>query len=97
MDHFGTIYIDAITNTCIYIVIGIWFITLLNSGCTCSDFVNKNGYGNCRKDYKDGPICYVNLPSQCKDLVDSSKDPSKQYSWEACKNVGFGKFQDPAK
>ena len=66
-------------------------------GCTCSDFVNKNGYGLCRKDYKDGPICYVNLPSQCKDLVNSSKDPSKKYSWEACKNLGFGAFQDPAK
>ena len=63
------------------------------SGCNCSSFTtescDKKGcktYGNCigRK-----PICYVNEPSNCPDLKDSSKHPGKRYSSKACRNIKF--------
>ena len=54
--------------------------------CSCSSFVNPNGYGKCLKDYKlKGPICYVNDPSNCNDLSGSSESNDYPYSWEACK------------
>ena len=60
---------------------------LSTPGCSCSNFVNKYGYGRCLKNsrrfgYK--PTCYVNLPSDCKDLNDSTTDPDKKSSAQAC-------------
>ena len=55
--------------------------------CSCSEYVNANGFGNCTKVYGKGPICYVNKPSNCQDLQRSTTDPDKQYSWEACEKT----------
>ena len=52
--------------------------------CSCNDHVGKNWYGRCRKVYKKGPVCYVNQPSTCKDLVHSTTEKGEQYSWDAC-------------
>merc|ERR1712018_563901 len=52
-------------------------------GCSCSDYVTSSGYGNCKKKFKIGPICYVNEPSTCTDLVES-QSTGKRYSWDAC-------------
>ena len=56
--------------------------------CSCIDYINKQGYGNCAKvnRFKFGgkPACYVNLPSTCSDIKDSSTDPGKKWSAEAC-------------
>ena len=49
--------------------------------CTCSDFIDTNGFGKCKKSYKKGPICYVRQPSSCSDKISIS---NTQYSWEAC-------------
>ena len=51
--------------------------------CSCSNYVTSSGYGNCKKVFKTGPICYVNEPSSCSDLK-KSKSTGKYYSWEAC-------------
>merc|ERR1712012_555812 len=56
---------------------------LPEGGCSCSDYIAKNGFGNCQKKYKNGQICYVNEPSNCKDLV-KSKSTGKRFSWKAC-------------
>jgi len=61
-------------------------------GCSCSDFVNKNGYGNCKKQDSDfgGLVsCYVNLPSTCTDLVQSGSNPGKYLSAGACKTAPY--------
>ena len=96
MYHNESVYIDDIINAYIHCYWNLVNILLI-AECTCSEYVSSSGYGNCRKDHKGGPICYVNLPSECNDLVGSSKYPDRKYSWEACKNVGFGAFQIPAK
>lgn len=57
--------------------------------CSCNEYVSDLGYGRCEKDFKEGPVCYVNQLSTCKDLVSSSNDPGKQYSWEACSSKKF--------
>ena len=47
------------------------------------------GYGRCEKDFGKGPVCYVDETSTCTDLVGSSNEPGKQYSWEACSSREF--------
>ena len=47
-------------------------------------------WGNCTGIYQSGPICYVNEPSNCSDLV-FSKSILRHYSWEACANPAKGK------
>ena len=59
----------------------------LFTDCTCTNFINKYGYGNCAK--RDGKFsekytCYVYQPSKCRDLVRSETDPEKQVSAKAC-------------
>ena len=49
--------------------------------------MNHAGYGQCKR--KDGAVndkhvCYVNQPSNCKDLYASITDPGKKVSAEAC-------------
>ena len=69
------------------------FIIITISGCTCMDYINKNGYGNCKKQSTNlgGKFtCYVNQPSSCTDRKDSGTDPGKQYSAEACKEQNQG-------
>ena len=56
-------------------------------GCNCKDFVNPNGYGNCNKKYKKGPICYVNQPTSCSDIKPSKSNAGERLSWEACKGT----------
>ena len=58
--------------------------------CSCSDFVTKDGYGNCTKTTKNepekGPFCYVNIPTTCSDVIDADSQAPTGYSWEACNN-----------
>ena len=58
--------------------------TLNPAGCSCSGYISSSGFGNCKKVYKIGTICYVKEPSTCSDLR-KSKSTGKSYSWEACK------------
>ena len=56
-------------------------------GCSCSPNMDNNGYGRCRR--KDSNMgnrytCYVNQPSNCPDLVDSTTYTGQQFSAEAC-------------
>ena len=65
--------------------------TVTVGDCSCSNYVTKTGYGNCEKDLRrKGVICYVNEPSTCNDLRESSRYDHRRYSWEACRN-GFDK------
>jgi hypothetical protein len=57
--------------------------------CTCIDYVNKNGVGNCTQNWRenrfDGEnVCYVALPSSCGDLKNSRTDAGKFLSAVAC-------------
>merc|ERR1719469_864885 len=66
-------------------------------GCTCTDFINPNGYGQCRKadsDFGGSFTCYVALPSSCKDLVRSGSHPSKYLSSEACDEQTYTQQQN---
>ena len=56
--------------------------------CTCKSLI-VNGKGNCQE--KPDPathggnlFCYVELPSNCKDLIDSSAQPGEKSSSQAC-------------
>ena len=63
------------------------YMLLFIVACTCSDFVNPNGYGECKKqdsDFGNSVTCYVNLPSECTDLIESGTNPGKFLSAEAC-------------
>merc|ERR1711892_179229 len=51
--------------------------------CTCSNGVDENGYGKCEKSYKEKELCYVNDPSSCSDLKESSFG---KWSFVACGN-----------
>ena len=67
-------------------------------GCTCTDYVDRKGFGNCqRKSMSKGQYpfagkvsCYVNLPSSCPDLISSRVNdreyPDKKISAEACRD-----------
>ena len=57
--------------------------------CECTDFVNDAGFGNCTGFSKfsfHGSLiaCFVQLPSSCKDLINSTAYPGKQISVQAC-------------
>jgi len=71
----------------IFIFLGIIIsVDLCASDCSCSDYLTKEGYGQClRGSGKLGGelFCYVNEPSNCGDLVKSGN--GKLYSAEACK------------
>ena len=57
---------------------------LVLGDCSCSEYVNEDGYGNCQSvAYK--PFCYVNQPSTCKDIKKSST-LGLQFSYAACEN-----------
>lgn len=69
--------------------------TTILQGCSCSDFVNKNGFGRCSKEDSDfGGLlsCYVNLPTTCTDLVGSGSNPGKYLSANACKIGGLSQL-----
>jgi len=57
-------------------------------GCSCTDYVNKNGFGQCKKSHPkqfyNEVSCYVNLPTTCTDIIQSSTDRGKWLSHEAC-------------
>ena len=63
-------------------------ITFIKASCTCKDLINIGGFGNCKgsKDWNRGNkfTCYVNQPSTCTDLVDSSTNPGEKSSTEPC-------------
>ena len=55
------------------------------SSCSCSNFISDSGYGRCQKSYLNGPLCYVKLPTTCKDVVTKDSHGPTGYSWQACK------------
>ena len=60
-----------------------------------TNFMNKKGFGNCKKisrtfGYK--PSCYVLQPSNCDDIRNSSANLGKQMSASACKGKGGKDF-----
>ena len=51
--------------------------------------MNENGFGKCQRklsnDHFNGQlVCYVNQPSNCKDLYTSATNPGSKVSAEAC-------------
>ena len=92
---------DLATNSTVLIILWnilsrwIWFFIIVLSACSCSDYVNENGIGNCTKRislFNWQNVCYVNQPSSCSDLIDSGTDVGKQISVEACGNEKSGSF-----
>jgi len=73
-----------------------WSMVLTNQdtikehiGCSCLDYININGYGNCGKPYKKNIkmfSCYVLEPSTCEDVRNSSTDAGLRFSFIACEN-----------
>merc|ERR1712038_1083261 len=61
-------------------------------GCSCTDYVNRNGIGQCKKSARlqfDNKVsCYVNLPTTCTDKIPSTTDRDKWLSHEACQSTG---------
>ena len=56
--------------------------------CSCYDFVDTNGYGNCEKGHinkNNLTVCYVHQPTNCPDVLDSSAFPGRQISSYACR------------
>ena len=57
--------------------------------CACTEFINDAGFGNCSGHSKFSKVsfraCFVKLPSNCADLVDSDSNPGKKISAQACK------------
>ena len=49
------------------------------------DFIGKDGFGNCEKEFEGMVVCYVNEPTTCPDVFSSRHEPGKLYSMEACK------------
>ena len=74
----------------------IWLLVLATKSskanlpsCKCTDFVNDAGFGNCTGFSKfsfHGSLvaCFVQVPSTCKDLINSTAYPGKQISVLAC-------------
>ena len=65
-------------------------------GCSCHDFINPNGFGQCKKGssyehVKGRNVCYVNRPSNCSDLTYSSTNPGKKFSAAACDTLNESK------
>ena len=66
--------------------------------CSCTDFVNPSGVGFCKTTYDcaslDDPrcvkkfhtkyVCYVNQPTNCKDVTKSSYSKGRKASAVAC-------------
>ena len=67
-------------------------------GCRCRDnrHLNKDEPGNCNTKswaFKYGKLwCYVELPSNCNDLKNSTLGPNKKYSAQACSKKGKAIF-----
>ena len=72
--------------------------------CSCTDFVNPDGIGYCKKAYHCGSLddpkcvkkfygkylCYVNQPTNCEDVFNSQFNKAKKASAVACeKNKGW--------
>ena len=58
------------------------------SSCTCKSLI-VNGKGNCQENadpatHGGNLFCYVDLPSNCKDLIDSSEQLGEKSSSQAC-------------
>jgi len=62
---------------------------LQDAFCTCKDFINDSGYGNCFKRsghsiHGGKVVCYVEQPSTCNDLIHSKANPGEKVSAKAC-------------
>ena len=67
-------------------VLALQFLTGLED-CTCYDFGDRDGYGNCLKGHpnKNGLlVCYVKQPTSCNDTIDNLSFPGREISSLAC-------------
>jgi len=59
-----------------------------STGCSCTDFINSHGYGQCKKSEPSilggSMFCYVDFPSSCTDLLESGTNPGVWYSAQPC-------------
>ena len=69
----------------------VYFPMFILVTCSCKDFVNDSGIGNCRakEDRFDAVVCYVNQPSNCGDVVGSNTNGGELLSAEACRKEGI--------
>ena len=66
---------------------GLNLFDILKGDCSCSDSIFM-GFGACKpyvRNGNEGPMCFVNLPSTCKDKHLFLNMNNKYISWEACK------------
>jgi len=63
-----------------------WSYQACQGNCSCSSFVNPNGFGNCSTLADGTRGCYVNNPmaSTCRDLEASQTNPGWYWSYRAC-------------
>ena len=58
--------------------------------CKCKSFIDSNDFGNCQGTKMTNQLygysvgCYVEQPSGCPDLTESTNIPEEQVSFEAC-------------
>ena len=68
----------------------------LNRVCSCDEFVDDNGLGACQKrdeNFNGEFSCFVNEPSGCTDVKNSTTNPEKQLSAEACEEKNKGNIR----
>ena len=58
-------------------------IVVESANCSCSDFVDMYGYGNCLRSWAGRVMCYVTEPSTCIDAI-YWPEIGKNYSYNAC-------------
>ena len=67
-------------------------------GCSCDTKKIYAGYGNCQKDYKGAPICYMTGSDCGQTYAKWSKGADRYYSWRACdKKIGTWKVDGESK
>ena len=62
--------------------------------CDCNEFVDENGIGACQKrdeSFNGKFSCFVDQPNACKDVRNSTTNPERQVSANACEDKNEGK------
>ena len=73
------------------------FFKIATDNCSCQNFIDVDGYGNCQKGHpmkNNLNVCYVNQPSTCPDTLESGKLLGQEISAHACKQH-IEKYSNP--
>ena len=65
----------------------------MNRVCSCNEFVDEDGFGVCEKrdeNFNGKFSCFVNESAGCRDVKNSTTNPEKQLSAEACEDKNEG-------